>query len=260
MLIKEMFRPKNFYLIYRSLMANVKGTVGTSAEERRYSAIGICLNKILASGLRKAIAEEFQDWYNILTQPPTEIDKQVYGEHLETLPGTGYRLHYENINDNAVHKFRTVYNLSVHNPLSLAKLCVQPYMARFTGFDETMDLSAVLAIMSVADLFVKCGATVLAKRVRSEIKIRWDHSHLSIWTNDKFNLAIDDMQSLVRSTNLSDAEKKEMCDELQYWRDKGISLNYSEFIIWFQVEYCKIQNGDRYCSITGKLMFSCRIC
>ena len=237
-------------------MANVEGTVGTSAEERRYSAIGICLNKILAPGLTKAVAEEFRHWYNILTQPPTEIDKQVDGKYLKKFPCSRL-LHYENINGNNVHKRHTgAYDYAVKDPLSLAKLFLPPFMAKFTGFDETMDLSAVLAIMVEADPFVQCGAADHAKRVRSEVRNEWVHPTFSMWTNDIFNQAIDDMQSLVKSTNLPDADKNEICDELQNWRDKGISLNYSEFIIWFQVEYCKIQNGDRYCSRTGKLMYS----
>jgi hypothetical protein len=213
-------------------MANVKGTVGTSAEERRYSAIGICLNKILASGLRKVIAEEFQDWYNILTQPPTEIYKQVFGSEIRKRPRSTFSLQYKNINGN-VHISPSEYDYAVKDPLSLAKLFVVPSMAMFTGFDETMDLNAVLTVMIEADPFVKCGAAVLAKRVKSNVRNEWAHTELSMWTNDRFNQAMEEMQSLVKSTNLSDADKKEICDELQLWRDKGISLNYSEFITWF---------------------------
>ena len=43
-------------------MANVAGTDSASAGEKRWKTIGMCLNKILAPNLRKAIAVEFQSF------------------------------------------------------------------------------------------------------------------------------------------------------------------------------------------------------
>ena len=38
------------------------------------------------------------------------------------------------------------YDYAVKDPLSLLKLVAQPFMANFTGFDNTLDASSVLSI------------------------------------------------------------------------------------------------------------------
>ena len=209
-------------------MANVVSTTGTtSLEKRRWSTISICLNKILAPNLKNAIAAEFQDWHNLLTKPPTEIDKQVFKKHLKTLPPSKFPLKYENINDNNVHISPSTYDYAVNDPLSLAKVFLQPYMAKFTAFDETMDFYAVLTIMLEAEPFVRCGTAIHAKNVREAVwSNMWSVDDFSMWTDAKFNETIKEMQSLVETTNLSDTVKKEVCDELQHCKYKGISLNY----------------------------------
>ena len=196
-----------------------------SADEKRWSAIGTCLNKILAPTLRNALDIEFQNWYQHLTQPPIEIHKQVYGTHKKTLPPSTLFLQYKNINGNNVHKSSSAYDYAVNDHLSLARLFVQPFMARFTGFNETMDISTLLSIMCEADPFVNCGAAVHAKDVRSEVRKLWAHSDFSIWTNATFNNAIEKMQRLVESTNLSSDVKKKVCDDLQCIKNKGMRTN-----------------------------------
>ena len=137
-----------------------------SDEESRWVVIGICLTKVLTPTLRNVVAAELQKWYNLLSQPPTEIHKQVYGTHKKTLPPSKHCLQYKNINGNNVHKSPSAYDYAVNDHLSLARLFVQPFMAKFTGFDDTMDLSALLSIMCEADPFLKCGAVAHARNVR----------------------------------------------------------------------------------------------
>ena len=137
-----------------------------SDEESRWVVVGICLTKVLTPTLRNAVAAELQKWYNLLSQPPIEIHKQVYGTHKKTLPPSTLFLQYKNINGNNVHKSSSAYDYAVNDHLSLAELFVQPFMAKFTGFDDTMDLSALLSIMCEADPFVKCGAAAHARNVR----------------------------------------------------------------------------------------------
>ena len=214
-----MLQKPNLYLIYRS------GTDSKSANEKRWSAIGICLHKILAPTLRNALDRELQNWYGHLTQPPIEIHKQVYGTHKKTLPGSRFSLQYKNINGNYVHKLPSAYDYAVNDHLSLARLIVQPFMAKFTGFDDTMDLSTLLSIMSEADPFVICSAAAHARQVRFRVRNVWSHGNFSIWTNATFNNAIEKMQRLVDSTNLSSDVQKKVCDDLQCIKNKGMSTN-----------------------------------
>ena len=169
---------------------------------------------------------EFQNWYWHLTKPPIEIDKQVFAKYLRKLPPSTFLLQYININGNKVHKSPRAYDYAVNDHLSLAKLFVRQSMANgCTGFNETMDLSTSLTIMCEAGPFVNCGAAVHAKDVRSEVRNLWAHSDFSIWTNATFNNAIEKMQRLVESTNLSSDVKKKVCDDLQCIKNKGMSTN-----------------------------------
>ena len=119
-------------------------------KERRWVVVGICLNKILTPALRKVLSNEIPKWHQALIKPPIEIDKQTSGKHVKNLPPSTMKLNYESINNNVVHKSPKLYDYAVKNPLSLAKLFMKPFMASFTGFDHTMDTSAVLSVMCEA--------------------------------------------------------------------------------------------------------------
>ena len=200
----------------------ISTTSSISDEERRWAVVGVCINKVLTPQLRNILATEIQNWYHLLCQPPDEINKQVFHKHKKKLPPSTFPLKYENINNNNVHKSPKVYDFKVKDPLSLAKLFVQPFMAKFTAFDQTMDMSAVLAIMCEADPFVTSGAAGDAKTVRSNIRNKWAHCNFSDWTKTAFVDAFRDMHSLVKKMNLPPADEQALCDDLDSWKDKGI--------------------------------------
>ena len=108
-------------------------------EERRWVIIGLCLQKTLTSELRKVLLKEMPKWYQILSKPPTNIDKQTYGMFSKTLSPSTMKLNYDSINNNIVHKSPRLYDYAVKDSLSLAKLFMKPFMASFSGFDHTMD-------------------------------------------------------------------------------------------------------------------------
>ena len=56
-------------------------------------------------------------------------------------------LNHKNIDNNHVIRSLRSFDYAVKGPLSLAKLFVQPFMSKFTGFDQTMDISAVLSVI-----------------------------------------------------------------------------------------------------------------
>ena len=196
-------------------------TTNISDEERRWAVVGVCLAKVLTPALRNVLATELQNWYHLLCQAPVEIDKQVFSKYKKKLPPSKYMLEYKNINNNA-GKSPHAYDYAVKDPLSLAKLFVQPFMAACTGFDQTVDMSAVLAVMIEANPFVSSGVAADAKKVRSDIRNQWAHCDFTKWTVLKFNAAFQYMKSLVKKVKLSPADEKALCDDLDGWRDKGI--------------------------------------
>ena len=181
------------------------------------------LPKLLhAPTLRNVVATELGKWYNLLCQPPDLIHRQLSTKYRKKLPPSKFQLKYENINNNKVHKLPSAYDYAVRDPLSLAKLFVQPFMALFTGFDQTMDMSAVLGVMCEADPFITSGASVDARTVRADIRNKWAHCNFSDWTQPAFLTSFQSMITLVKKINLPAADEKALCDDIDSWKDKGI--------------------------------------
>ena len=112
-------------------------------DQRRWVVIGICLNKLLTPLLRNVLAKEILGWYNQLCLLSSkQINIQIYKKHIKTLPSSTIKLNYGNINKNYDnHKLTyNAYDYNVKDPESTAKLFVQPFMGKFSGFNQTMDL------------------------------------------------------------------------------------------------------------------------
>ena len=199
-------------------MASASSTTSISNDERRWVVIGVCLTKVLTPALRNILATEIPNWHQVLCQPPTEIDKQVYGRHKIQLNPSTLDLNYKNINNNHTLRSPHAFNYAVTDSLSLAKLFVLPFMSKFTGFDQ-MDISAVLSVICEAAPFV--GAAAHAKTVRSDIRNEWAHCNFANWTEAKFVAAFQSMETLLKNVNLSPQDEQKLCDELNGWKDKG---------------------------------------
>ena len=128
-------------------MAAASTSSSISNDERRWVVIGVCLTKVLTPALRNVLATEIPKWHQILCQSPTEIDKQVYGRHKIQLNPSTLDLNYKSINNNNARRSSRAFDYAIKDPLSLAKLFVQPFMSKFTGFDKTMDISTVLSVI-----------------------------------------------------------------------------------------------------------------
>jgi hypothetical protein len=194
-------------------------TTSLSNDERRWVVIGVCLTKVLTPALRNVLATEIPKWHQILCQSPTKIDKQVFGRHEEKLHPSTLNLNYKSINNNGPPLKPSAFDYEVKDPLSLAKLFVIPFMSKFTGFDETMDISAVLSVICEAAPFV--GAAAHAKTVRSDVRNEWAHCNFANWTEAKFKAAFQSMKTLLKNMNLSPEEEQKLCDELNGWKSKG---------------------------------------
>ena len=217
-------------MFYRTPMASSVPSTGSSTgsisdEQRRWVVVGICLTKVLTPALRNVVATELQSWYNLLCQPPVEIHKQSYSKHKKTLPPLTITLNYKNINNNK-GKSPRAYDYSVQDDLSLAKLFVQPFMAHFTGFDQTMDMSAVLTVMIEANPFVTSGVSADADELK-KIRNKWAHCNFSYWDEPNFDDVFQKMESLVKNVNLSAADKTILCKDLDDWKKKGMNVYLS---------------------------------
>ena len=193
-------------------------------EQRRWLVIGICLNKLLTPVLRTVLKNEISAWYHkILCNPPYEINKQTHKKHVKKLPSSKVKLNYGNVNKNYDnHKSNTsAYNYDIKSPECLAKLFVQPFMAKFTGFDSTMDLSAVLTVMCEADPFHTSGAAVQAQTVRSVVRNEWAHCNFSHWDDVKYCSSLQEIESLVKKLNLPSSDESDLLADLKNWKENG---------------------------------------
>ena len=190
-------------------------------EERRWMVIGVCLSKVLTPALRKVLSSEIPKWYSALVKPPIEIDKQNLGKHVKNLPPSTIKLNYASINNNAVYSSPKLYDYAVNDSLSLSKLFMKPFMASFTGFDHTMDTSAVLSIMCEAQPFFASGASGLARKIRSDIRNEWAHCDFLHWTQANFKTALQDLESLVKTAGLASIDEKDVLSDLGSWKKHG---------------------------------------
>jgi hypothetical protein len=171
--------------------------------------------------LRDVLANEMPIWYQNLLLPPNEIDKQTCARHAKTLPPYS-KLNYESVNNNSTIRKTSSDDYAVKAPVSLAKLFMKPFMAIFTGFDQTMDTSAALSIVAEAQPFH--GASGIAKKIRSDVRNEWAHCNISHWTDVNYQAALTDIETLVNNINLTSAEKKRTLDDLDGWKQKGMNF------------------------------------
>ena len=103
--------------------------------QKRWVVIGICLNRLLLPVLRNIVSREMLNHYTSL-KSAHGIDTQVYGRH-KTHDGAS-QLNYGSINNNWGNFKKSVhlYDYRVKTAEDLAKLYLEPKMAKFTGTDH----------------------------------------------------------------------------------------------------------------------------
>ena len=99
--------------------------------QKRWVVIGICLNRLLLPVLRDFVGQEIPKHYASL-KSKHGIDTQVCGSHLPR--DKKIKLNYGNINNNW-RKKKSSYDYKVGTAEDLAKLYLEPRMAKFTGTD-----------------------------------------------------------------------------------------------------------------------------
>ena len=100
--------------------------------QKRWMVIGICLNRLLLPVLRDFVGREIPKHYTSL-KTAYRIDAQVFGCHLKN--DGPFQLNYGSINNNWRRFKKKVhsYDYKVNTAEDLAKLYLEPRMAKFTG-------------------------------------------------------------------------------------------------------------------------------
>ena len=100
--------------------------------QKRWVVIGICLNRVLLPVLRDFVGQEIPKHYASL-KSARGIDTQLFGSHLPQ--DRAFQLNYGSINNNWGNFKKKVrsYDYKVGTAADLAKLYLEPHMAKFTG-------------------------------------------------------------------------------------------------------------------------------
>jgi hypothetical protein len=127
-------------LVYYNLIAATT-TFNLSDDQKRWLVIGVGLNKVLLPILRDFLKPKMQDHYSDL-KTTKHIDRQT---HPGKLSKDGKcSLNYGSINNNQGKK-AALYDYNVTSAIDLAKLYLQPFMAKFSG--ENFQLCKLMFIV-----------------------------------------------------------------------------------------------------------------
>ena len=208
---------------------------------------GIALNHVLAPSIRPILEQEVLKEYNDL-----KSNHHVDVQNTHNFPFPKYPKHnamkYENINCNDTKlkspHFKkydySKFDYKVTSHVDFAKLFLQSHMAKFSAFDKTCDVSAVLNLLGRLPVFL--SALRNAANIVREGRNAWAHCNFTEWTEANFKTRFDGMKQLVREAgSLPPANVIDVLSELRDWEDKGsvitclLSFN---FVILMILENC----------------------
>ena len=109
---------------------HVASSFNLEDNQKRWVVIGITLNRLLLPVLRDFAGQELAKHYTSL-KSSSGIDTQIYHTHMRK--DGSFDLNYGSINNNWGIRDRKVYDYEVASAEDLAKLYLQPHMAKFTG-------------------------------------------------------------------------------------------------------------------------------
>ena len=151
-----------------------------------------------------------------------QLDMQTFGQHKERLGGV--KVNYESINNNKDIKCpnpSSQYDYRVKDPVSLAKLFMEPRMAKFSAFDDEFDASATMAVLAGVEEFEESVRSV-AKSLNYVVRVPWAHPILRVWTEDKYKECFWMMELLVKRFFQSE-DQKDILVQLEFWKAQGKS-------------------------------------
>jgi hypothetical protein len=116
--------------------------------------VGICLHNVISPALRQYVKPVVTQAYKAVQQTHP-IQAQTHQNYLEHYPPTNKHLSYESVNENKQkHGTRyQQYDYKITDAVEFSKLFLLPFMAHYTKFDSTCDLSALLGIIANINTF-----------------------------------------------------------------------------------------------------------
>ena len=210
-----------------------------SDEEKRWFVVGVASAKVAASlhdTIQKGMASHYAylDTHYKSLSPPCKLSTLTFSQASKDT--TLKCLKFENINGNSqMHgKDKKNYDYNVSSEVELAKLYLPNYLAKFSAFDESLDLSAILRLLGCskpAPIFPSrdpvLSIQMAADDVRDNCRNKWAHPNFSEWTEDFFNDCFSKFEDLMKSVGLPSTEEKSPLVELYEWQTKGGIKNSS---------------------------------
>ena len=209
-----------------------------SDEEKRWLVVGIALIKV-APVLRDFIKQGMNTHYTKLDNhcsglaTPCALKTLTY--HQVSTDPSFEHLKFQNINNNLqlygmkkkdLHRY--MYNYNINSAVDLAKLFLPDHLAKFSGFDESMDMSPILRLLGFnnpAPIFYSpnppWSIQSSADDVRENVRNTWGHCNVTDWNEVFFNDCFTKLETLVRSLGLTGGVEKTTLDQLSDWQTKG---------------------------------------
>ena len=206
-----------------------------SDEEKRWLVVGIAMNKVAAPVLRDFIKQGMDIHYTNLDiycsglATPCTLKMLTYHQ-VSTNPNFEH-LKFQNIHNNLQlygMKKNDLYKYNYNSSVDLAKLFLPDHLAKFSGFDESLDMSAILRLLGFnnpAPIFHSTKQSISiqlsADDVRENVRNKWGHCNVTDWTEVLFNDCFSKLETLVRSLGLTGGVEKNTLDQLSDWQTKG---------------------------------------
>ena len=213
------------------------------SNDKRWLVTLITSNKVVAPALREIIQKGMDKLYATLDNhlnglpTPCSLKTLTYADmsHLAAIASPAYSLkdlNFGNINNNSNVKRenkKTRYNYNVNSSVDLAKLYLPDYLAVFSAFDKSMDLSATLTLLGCKKYPIKIFLSsdplhdiqALADDVRKNVRNPESHFKEEDWTQIFFDQCFDKLQALLQCLPVLPEKKKELSDQLSTWKAEG---------------------------------------
>ena len=207
-----------------------------SENDKRWLVTLVAPNQIVAPVLRDFVKTGMDKLYTFLDNHlPSSLQTLTYPICHPASPARPdpllNGLKFKNINNNSdLHGSSKVnYDYKINSSVDLAKLYLPDYLAKFSAFDSSMDMSAALRLLGYnnypTQIFVSSNPFVdvksLADDVRNNVRNPTAHYDDSTWTENIFNQCFDKLEALVKGLVLPAAKEKETLDNLSEWKTKG---------------------------------------
>ena len=206
--------------------------IHVSDEEKRWFVVGLASAKVAAClgvTIQKGMALHYAglDTHCKSLSPPCQLSTLTFSQ--ANKDATLAYLKFENINGNSqMHgKIKKNYDYSVSSDIELAKLYLPDYLARFSAFDESLDLAAILRLLGsskLAPIFPSLDPVLSIQTAADHVRDcrnKWAHPNFSEWTEGFFNDCFSKLEDLVKSVGLPSAEEKSLLDQLYEWQTNG---------------------------------------